>query len=108
MIDRILEVEPRKRAVGLKNLSINEAFFQGHFPDEPIMPGIFIIEALAQTGGFIFVDDRKTLEHNVRRYIVAIDHVKFIKPVIPGDVLILETNLVVEQGSLSKIRGEAR
>ncbi|NLC87138.1 MAG: 3-hydroxyacyl-ACP dehydratase FabZ [Bacteroidales bacterium] len=108
MVDRILEVQPHQRAVGLKNLSINEAVFQGHFPEEPILPGVFIIEALAQTGGFIFVNDLENLEHKVKRYIVAVDNVKFIKPVIPGDVMILETNLLIAKGRLSKIKGEAR
>lgn len=107
LVDQIVEHEYRKRVVGQKNVTINEPFFQGHFPDDPVMPGVFIVEAMAQTGGFLFAGAEIAGAHE-RRYIAALDRVKFLKPVLPGDVLYLELELLQEAGGLAKAAGVAR
>jgi UDP-3-O-[3-hydroxymyristoyl] N-acetylglucosamine deacetylase/3-hydroxyacyl-[acyl-carrier-protein] dehydratase len=106
LVDRIIELEPGVRIVGLKNVTINEPFFQGHFPDHPIMPGVLIVEAMAQAGGMLLMD---SLEHPASKvvYFMAIDGVKFRRPVLPGDQLRLEVELVQFRGSTSRTRGRA-
>jgi beta-hydroxyacyl-ACP dehydratase FabZ len=89
LVDRILELEPRRRIVGLKNVTINEPFFQGHFPGHPIMPGVLIIEAMAQVGAVLaFAEEPKPEDKLV--YFLSIDGAKFRKPVLPGDQLRME------------------
>lgn len=102
MVDRILSVEPEKKVVGLKNVTVNEPYFQGHFPDEPIMPGVMITEAMSQIGGFVF--DIK----NKRGYVVGIDKAKFVKPVIPGDTLIVEATFITRIGNMGKVKAVAK
>lgn len=102
MVDKILSVEPEKKVVGLKNVTVNEPFFQGHFPDEPIMPGVMITETMSQIGGFVF--DIK----NKRGYVVGIDKAKFIKPVIPGDTLIVEATLITQLDNMGKVKAVAK
>jgi len=105
LLDRILEVGPQE-IVGLKNVTINEPFFQGHFPGYPIMPGVLIIEALAQAGGLLaFNLAPETAGNNV--YFMGVDKVRFRKPVRPGDQLILKIKLIKQRGSIFKMRGEA-
>jgi len=106
LVDRILEVE-ENRAVGLKNVTINEPFFQGHFPGDPIMPGVLIVEAMAQVGGVLLlsrVEDRE----NKLLYFSGIDEVKFRRPVRPGDQIIFEVELLRFKGRMARMRGEAR
>jgi UDP-3-O-[3-hydroxymyristoyl] N-acetylglucosamine deacetylase/3-hydroxyacyl-[acyl-carrier-protein] dehydratase len=91
LVDRVLEVEEGARAVGLKNVSFNEEFFQGHFPGQPIMPGVLQLEALAQLSGVLLL--RSSADSNRIAYILGIDDVKFRKTVVPGDQLILEAEL---------------
>ena len=94
LIDRIVELEPGVRAVAIKQVTINEPFFQGHFPDYPIMPGVLIIEALAQTAGILaFVTAGVFPDDNTRFYFVGIDEARFRRPVEPGDQLILTATL---------------
>jgi len=93
LVDRILSVEPGKRIVGLKNVTINEPFFQGHFPGHPIMPGVLIIEAMAQVGGVYALVSDEVGEDKVT-YFVGIDKAKFRRPVVPGDSLQLELELL--------------
>lgn len=93
LVDRIVELEVGTRAVGVKNVTINEPFFQGHFPGHPVMPGVLIIEALAQVGGVTAALAEKGVEDKAT-YFVGIDKAKFRKPVLPGDVLRLEMNIV--------------
>lgn len=105
LVDRILELEPGKRVVGLKNVTINEPFFQGHFPGHPIMPGVLIIEAMAQTGGMLMMD-QLTADKVV--YFMALDRVKFRKPVLPGDQLHLEVTVLQISGSNCRMEGVAK
>jgi 3-hydroxyacyl-[acyl-carrier-protein] dehydratase len=93
LVDRIVELEVGTRAVGIKNVTINEPFFQGHFPGLPIMPGVLIIEALAQVGGVTAALAENGVEDKVT-YFVGIDKARFRKPVVPGDVLRLEMNII--------------
>jgi 3-hydroxyacyl-[acyl-carrier-protein] dehydratase len=106
MVDGILEVERLKRIVGVKNVTINEAHFQGHFPGRPVMPGVLIIEALAQAGGLLLlleVPDRD----NKLLYLVAVDGVRFRRPVVPGDQLKLELDVLSWRGDFCKLEGKA-
>ncbi len=106
MVDGILEVERLKRIVGVKNVTINEAHFQGHFPGRPVMPGVLIIEALAQAGGLLLlleVPDRD----NKLLYLVAVDGVRFRRPVVPGDQLRLELDVLSWRGDFCKLEGKA-
>jgi 3-hydroxyacyl-[acyl-carrier-protein] dehydratase len=108
LVDRILEIELGKRIVGLKNVSINEPYFQGHFPGFPLMPGVYILEALAQVGGILMI---KSLNLEIGKYAVVfagIDDARFKKPVYPGDQLILELEVIVLKKSLSKMKGTAK
>ena len=105
LVDRILELEPGQRAVGIKNVSGNEPFFAGHFPGHPVMPGVLILEALAQVGACAML----SLEEyrNRMAYFAGIDSVKFRRMVIPGDQLRLEVELVKLRGLFGKARGRA-
>jgi 3-hydroxyacyl-[acyl-carrier-protein] dehydratase len=108
LVDRILEMEPGKRIVGLKNVSISEPYFQGHFPGFPLMPGVYILEALAQVGGILMI---KSLGLEVGKYAIVfagIDDARFKKPVYPGDQLILELEVITLKKSLSKMKGTAK
>ena len=110
LVDRITELEPGKRIVGLKNVTINEPFFQGHFPDNPIMPGVLIIEAMAQVGGvlagfslpeMVEKDGEKTL------FFMSMDKVKFRKPVVPGDQIVFELKPLRTGTRVWKMAGKA-
>lgn len=105
LVDRILELEPGKRAVGLKNVSGNEPFFQGHYPDYPVMPGVLIIEALAQVGG-VAVLTLPDFEGAVPLF-AGIDRARFRKQVRPGDQLRLEVEMLRLRGTVGKGRGRA-
>jgi 3-hydroxyacyl-[acyl-carrier-protein] dehydratase len=106
LIDRIIDYVPGEKAVGLKNVSINEPHFQGHFPGRPIMPGVLIVEAMAQVGGIVM-----TQMPNIKPglFIFAgIDKVRFRRPVVPGDQLMITTELMwVKQGRFGKMQGRA-
>ena len=107
LVDRVLEIEPGQRIVGLKNVSANEPFFAGHFPGRPVMPGVLIIEALAQCGGLLLMGGLENPDDKVI-YFLSVDGVKFRRPVIPGDQLILELDLVQGRGRRGKLKGVAR
>jgi 3-hydroxyacyl-[acyl-carrier-protein] dehydratase len=108
LVDKILEIEKDKRIVGIKNVSINENFFQGHFPDEPIMPGVLIVEAMAQTAA-VLVLQGTTAEQRQAKVLVlgAIKDFRFQKPVRPGDQLRFEVELLKFSGKIAVIRGSA-
>lgn len=107
LVDRIVEMEPKKRVVGIKNVTINEPFFQGHFPGHPIMPGVLIVEAMAQTGGVLLLGSFPDPEAKVV-YFTTLDNVKFRRPVKPGDQLRFELDLVQVRGPVCRMRGVAR
>jgi UDP-3-O-[3-hydroxymyristoyl] N-acetylglucosamine deacetylase/3-hydroxyacyl-[acyl-carrier-protein] dehydratase len=106
LVDRILELTPRKRVVGIKNVTINEPFFQGHFPGHPIMPGVLIIESMAQVGGMLLMDELREPPPKVV-YFMALDHVKFRRPVVPGDQLRSEVEIVQLRGRNCRLKGIA-
>ncbi len=92
LIDRVIEFEEKKRIVARKNVTINEPFFLGHFPDNPVMPGVLIMEALAQAGGILCLKSMNVKKGHALVYLMGMDKVKFRKPVIPGDQLRLEVD----------------
>jgi 3-hydroxyacyl-[acyl-carrier-protein] dehydratase len=103
LVDRVIEFIPEKKAVGIKNVSINEPFFQGHFPGRPIMPGVLIVEAMAQVGGIIL---KKMDASNGLFVFAGIDKVRFRRPVIPGDRLVMTVELLrVRGGRFGKMHG---
>ncbi len=106
LIDRVLELEEGVRCTALKNVSVNEPFFQGHFPESPVMPGVLIVEALAQAGGIagfsLYEDAGKDIT-----YFAGMDNVKFKKPVTPGDQLILKSEFVKRKLNIWILKGEA-
>ena len=107
LVDRVLEHDPGKRIVGLKNVTINEPFFQGHFPGHPIMPGVLIVESMAQVGGLLLLGQVADPAQTVV-YFTSLDNVKFRRPVKPGDQLRLEVDMVQLRGRMCKIHGVAR
>jgi len=107
MVDRIISFIPSKSITGLKNVSMNEPFFQGHFPGHPIMPGVLIIEALAQTGAFLAYDVLFDKHSDKFLYLTSMDRARFRKPVIPGDQLILELNVLHIRNGAIKMKGKA-
>lgn len=107
LVDRILEIEEKKRIVGLKNVTINEPFFQGHFPGHPIMPGVLIIEAMAQVGGMLLMGSVPDPENKVV-YFMSLDNVKFRRPVKPGDQLRIEVDVLQFRGNVCRLHGVAK
>jgi len=104
MVDKVIEIEPGFKAVGIKNVTINEPFFQGHFPNNPVMPGVLIVEALAQVAG-ILAYQAGTQGKTV--YFLSIEKVKFRKVVLPGDQLRLEVSVMHRRGNVWKFSGNA-
>jgi 3-hydroxyacyl-[acyl-carrier-protein] dehydratase len=106
LVDRIVEIEPQKRIVGVKNVTMNEPFFVGHFPNFPVMPGVLIIEAMAQTGGVLALRDEKDREDKLV-FFASIDEAKFRRPVVPGDQLRLEVEVLSRKTSFCRMKGHA-
>jgi UDP-3-O-[3-hydroxymyristoyl] N-acetylglucosamine deacetylase/3-hydroxyacyl-[acyl-carrier-protein] dehydratase len=105
LVDRVIEIDGDRKAIGLKNVTINEPFFQGHFPQQPIMPGVLIVEALAQLSGLLL---SQKLEHTGKlAVLLSMDNVKIRKPVVPGDQLILEANTVRVKQRTGHVRCKA-
>ena len=108
LVDRILELVPNKRVVGLKNVSMNEPFFQGHFPGTPIMPGVLILEAMAQTSGVLAIASLTESGDSALMYFMGLDQVKFRKMVVPGDQLIMELEVLKQRAKIMKLAGVAK
>lgn len=106
LIDRIMDLEPNKKVIAIKNVTINEPFFSGHFPGHPIMPGVLIVEAMAQAGGFLLLHTLENPEKKVV-YFIGIDGVRFRKPVIPGDQLRFEVEMLLFRRGICRIQGKA-
>ena len=107
LVDRIDELEPGERAVGVKNVTQNEPFFQGHFPDYPVMPGVLIIEAMAQVGGMLLMGAVNDPGSKVV-YFTSLDNVRWRRPVRPGDQLRFELEMTQIRGMMCKMRGVAK
>jgi len=107
LVDRILELEEGKRIVGLKNVTANEPFFQGHFPGAPVMPGVLIVEAMAQCSAIIFLLDLPDREKKLFMF-GGVDKARFRKPVVPGDQLIMECEVLQRRSSTARVKGVAR
>ncbi len=106
LVDRIVEVEGTRRCVGIKNVTINEPFFQGHFPGHPIMPGVLIIEAMAQVGGMLLMHTMDDRDEKVV-YFMSLDKVKFRRPVVPGDQIRFELEMLKSRGATCQMQGKA-
>lgn len=107
LVDRIIEVIPGDKIFALKNVTINEPFFQGHFPDKPIMPGVLIIEAMAQVGGVLAYETGSPEQRGKLIYFMAMDRVRFRKPVVPGDQIIFEARILKFRTKVAKMSGRA-
>lgn len=109
LIDRVVEFEKGKRILGYKNVSFNEPYFSGHFPQKPIMPGVLVLEALAQAAGILaFGTLEQGAEESSVYYLVGIDGARFKRPVVPGDSLMLEVEMVRQMRSIYKFNAVAR
>ena len=106
LIDKIIEMIPGEKVIGIKNVTVNEPFFQGHFPKRPVMPGVLIIEAMAQAGGFLILN---TVEDPLTKnmFFASIERARFRKPVVPGDQLRMELIMVKYRLNTCKIEGKA-
>ncbi len=106
LVDRILDHEPNQWIRGIKNVSMGDPIFLGHFPKQPIFPGVLIVEAMAQTGGCLIMANYDNLDRKVI-YFMSIDGVKFRKPVVPGDQIVMEVKVISLKRKIAKLRGEA-
>ncbi|NNK01999.1 MAG: 3-hydroxyacyl-ACP dehydratase FabZ [Desulfatitalea sp.] len=108
LVDRILSWVPHQSIIGLKNVTINEPFFQGHFPGAPIFPGVLILEAMAQASGILAIASMKEPDESTLMYFMGLDQVKFRKPVVPGDQMILELETIKKRGNVRRMNGVAK
>ncbi|MDD2585647.1 MAG: 3-hydroxyacyl-ACP dehydratase FabZ [Syntrophomonadaceae bacterium] len=103
MVDKIIDLVPGKKATGLKNVTINEPYFTGHFPGQPVMPGVLMIEAMAQVGACALLSDENY--KGSLAYLAGVDRIRFKRQVVPGDSLLITTELVTLKGSIGKGKG---
>jgi len=101
LVDRILELEPGKRAVGVKNVTVNEGFFTGHVPGNPVMPGVLTVEAMAQVGGILLL--ATTGNEGKLAFFAGIDKMRFRRPIVPGDQLVTEVTLLKVKGDIGRV-----
>ena len=107
LVDRIIELTPRERIVGIKQVSINESFFQGHFPGAPVMPGVLVIEAMAQCGAILALREIEDRDQKLV-FFTGIKEARFRRPVVPGDTLVLEITALRTGSRIQRMRGEAK
>ncbi|MFZ1199442.1 MAG: 3-hydroxyacyl-ACP dehydratase FabZ [Desulfobacterales bacterium] len=107
LIDRVIDMVAGEKIVALKNVTINEPFFQGHFPQMPVMPGVLIVEAMAQTGGVFYIASRPPADGGYIFYFMGMDKVRFRKPVVPGDQLVIEATLLKMRKNVMKMAAQA-
>ncbi|HLV08973.1 MAG TPA: 3-hydroxyacyl-ACP dehydratase FabZ [Halanaerobiales bacterium] len=103
LVDRIEELQAGKRIVGIKNVTINEEFFQGHYPGHPIMPGVLILESMAQVGGFLMMQTLEKPEEKIP-FFAGIDKARFRRPVVPGDTLRITAEILKARGKIAKVK----
>ncbi len=108
MIDKVSQVIPDVSAIGIKNVTINEPFFQGHFPGHPVMPGVLLVEAMAQTSAILVVHTMGAEAEGKLVYFMSVDQARFRKPVTPGDSLVITVTKLRNRGNVWKFKGEAR
>lgn len=108
LVDRVLDFDKGKFLKAVKNVSVNEPFFQGHFPGKPIFPGVLILEAMAQATGILAFKSLGRLEPGELYYFAAVDNARFKRPVLPGDQLILEVEFIKERRGVARFRGVAK
>lgn len=106
LVDRILEMEPGRRIVGIKNVTFNEPFFQGHFPGKPVMPGVLLIEAMAQVGAVLLLKEIENRDEKLALF-AGIDEARFRRPVVPGDQIRFELEVLKKKATTAKLRGKA-
>jgi 3-hydroxyacyl-[acyl-carrier-protein] dehydratase len=108
LVDRVIDYVAHERATAIKNVTFNEPFFQGHFPGVPVMPGVLIVEAMAQAAGILVVHSMNAADQAKLVYFMTIDEAKFRKPVTPGDTMYIHVNCIKSRGNVWKFRGEAK
>lgn len=106
LVDRVLELIPNQRIVALKNVTVNENFFNGHFPSKPVMPGVLIIESMAQAAGLVMLSQE---EHKGKTpYFTGIDNARFRRPIVPGDQIIIEVDVLKVRGNVGRVKAVAK
>jgi 3-hydroxyacyl-[acyl-carrier-protein] dehydratase len=108
LIDRVEQICKNESAIGIKNVSANEPYFQGHFPSEPVMPGVLIVEAMAQTAGVLVVETLEMIDQDLLVYFMTIDNCRFRNKVTPGDVLELHVRITRSRGRVFRFAGQAK
>ncbi len=108
LVDRVISMEPARKLVAVKGVTVNEPFFAGHFPGHPVMPGVLILEAMAQAAGLLVKASMSEDTSNKVTYLMAIDNARFRKPVVPGDRLELHVEVVKQKGAIWKTKGSAK
>jgi 3-hydroxyacyl-[acyl-carrier-protein] dehydratase len=106
LVDRVLELIPNQRIIALKNVTVNENFFNGHFPEKPVMPGVLIVECMAQAAGLVMLS--KDQHKGKIPYFTGIDHARFRRTVVPGDQLIVEVDVIRLKGNVGKVKALAK
>ena len=108
MIDRVVNMEANRSAVGIKNVTSNEPHFEGHFPSQPVMPGVLVVEAMAQTAAVLVVHTLDVIDHDMLVYFMTIENTKFRRTVVPGDTVELHVSVIRRRGKVWKFQGEGR